>query len=192
MNKELNVSIKAQKKICFTNKCGCVVDYALLENAILKKANGSFVVSKRPIYLSGKYAAIAIGREKYHVHRLLYEFLNGNIPKGYHIHHIDGNKLNNKISNFELVLGSKHTSSHNKGKCCSDSARNALIKYNKAKKGTRQPFKRKDVTYQNVQKLLQAGYSINKISIALKTDWDTIKLRIKDIHDTPELLNRKE
>jgi hypothetical protein len=35
------------------------------------------------------------------------------------------------------------------------------------------------------------GYSINKISIALKTDWDTIKLRIKDIHDNPELLDRE-
>jgi hypothetical protein len=122
---------------------------------------------------------------------MLYEYIHGNIPQGYHIHHIDGNKFNNEISNLLLVLGSEHTSGHNKGKPCSDYSRNALIKYNRGKKGTRQPFKRKDVTRQEVQKLLQMGYSINRISIALKADWDTIKLRVNDIHDNPELLGRE-
>jgi hypothetical protein len=184
--------VKVQRKINFVNKCGCIVDCSLLEKAILKKANGFIVVSKKSIFSFGEYAAMSIGKNKYHVHRLLCEYFNGDIPKEYHVHHIDGNKFNNTISNLQLILDVKHTIQHNKGRPCSDSARNSLIKYNRAKKGTRQPFKRKDVTYQSVQKLLQAGYSVNKISHSLKADWETIKSRINDIRDNPELSVREQ
>jgi hypothetical protein len=33
-------------------------------------------------------------------------------PKGYHIHHIDGNTWNNRIENLELIESKKHLSSH--------------------------------------------------------------------------------
>lgn len=32
----------------------------------------------------------------------------GDIPKGYHVHHIDGNKQNNKVSNLEIIHPAKH------------------------------------------------------------------------------------
>lgn len=38
------------------------------------------------------------------------------IPKGFDIHHIDGNKLNNNINNLELVEHNVHTLNHNKEK----------------------------------------------------------------------------
>lgn len=55
-------------------------------------------------------------------HRLIWEKHKGKIPEGYQIHHIDGNKLNNDISNLQLLSAEEHTKHHmtidnpNKGK----------------------------------------------------------------------------
>ena len=46
------------------------------------------------------------------LHRLIWECANGEIPKGYEIHHIDGNKLNNSISNLEMITIANHHSEH--------------------------------------------------------------------------------
>jgi len=39
---------------------------------------------------------------------------NGEIPKGYIIHHIDGDKKNNNISNLKCINRSEHTLIHSK------------------------------------------------------------------------------
>lgn len=49
------------------------------------------------------------------LHRLIWEKHNGEIPKGYQIHHIDGNKLNNDISNLQLISAEEHTRLHMSG-----------------------------------------------------------------------------
>lgn len=48
------------------------------------------------------------------LHRYVYMNEVGEIPsgKGYHIHHIDGDKSNNKPDNLQLTTNSKHTSYH--------------------------------------------------------------------------------
>lgn len=46
------------------------------------------------------------------LHREVWIYHNGTIPKGYHIHHMDGNKSNNGIDNLELIKGSRHLSVH--------------------------------------------------------------------------------
>lgn len=42
------------------------------------------------------------------LHRVVWEFYNGKIPKGYDIHHVDNNTNNNDISNLNLVSRSLH------------------------------------------------------------------------------------
>ena len=55
------------------------------------------------------------------IHQYIWMAANGcDIPDGYDIHHIDGNKLNNSIYNLELVNHKKHVSEHNKGKILSE------------------------------------------------------------------------
>ena len=49
-------------------------------------------------------------RQRLHVY--VWEYYNGEIPKGYEIHHKDENKGNNESSNFELVTGPKHRRIH--------------------------------------------------------------------------------
>ncbi|WJJ56810.1 HNH homing endonuclease [Staphylococcus phage vB_SAP01] len=60
------------------------------------------------------YLMVRVAKRNIRVHRLIYEYFIGNIPKGYHIHHIDGNKQNNCIDNLECVSPSEHTTHHNK------------------------------------------------------------------------------
>lgn len=48
------------------------------------------------------------------MHRYVWLFYNGEIPKGYHIHHIDGDKSNNNIKNLQMIEGKKHIQSHSK------------------------------------------------------------------------------
>ncbi len=48
------------------------------------------------------------------MHRYVWEFYNCKIPKGYHVHHRDGNKANNDISNLALLYGTEHWKLHGK------------------------------------------------------------------------------
>ena len=46
------------------------------------------------------------------LHRVVWEYYKGKIPKGYHIHHIDENTANNDISNLEMLSCSEHLRLH--------------------------------------------------------------------------------
>lgn len=88
------------------------------------KDNGYYAIT------GGKY------RGKY-LHRLIYEKNYGKIPKGYIIHHKDGNKLNNCIMNLELIKFTSHNSLHHKNKIVSDETKN---KQSIVKKGKINPI----------------------------------------------------
>lgn len=47
-------------------------------------------------------------------HRWVWGNENGKIPEGYDIHHVDGNRQNNEISNLEMIQHSEHTCLTNK------------------------------------------------------------------------------
>lgn len=47
-----------------------------------------------------------------YLHRYVWEKHNGPIPKGYQIHHKDGDPLNNDISNLECLSVAEHRSQH--------------------------------------------------------------------------------
>lgn len=183
--------VKEQKKISFINDCNAIVDLVELENAILWYTKRP-AVSKKHIYIHGEYPAVSIGKEKIHVHRLLMMYwLNTIIPREFSVHHVNGNKLDSRKENLSVVLGTTHTSKHNKGKQVSENVRNRLIEFNHKRKDTRQPHHRPDVSYSDVKKLLDRGYSLNKISKELGCDWSTVKARVNDIFDNPELLEVK-
>jgi hypothetical protein len=48
------------------------------------------------------------------LHRVVWEKHNGKIPKGFHIHHKDENRLNNEIDNLECLPQPIHASLHRK------------------------------------------------------------------------------
>ena len=53
-----------------------------------------------------------IGTTTILMHRYVWEFYNCKIPKGYEVHHIDGNKANNSIDNLKLVSAHDHRMMH--------------------------------------------------------------------------------
>lgn len=46
------------------------------------------------------------------MHRYVWEFYNTTIPKGYEVHHVDGNRANNDISNLQLRSVYEHRKLH--------------------------------------------------------------------------------
>lgn len=53
------------------------------------------------------------GYKHYTIHQYIWMVANGcDIPEGYDIHHIDGNKQNNSIYNLELIEHSSHMVKH--------------------------------------------------------------------------------
>lgn len=65
---------------------------------------------KFTINRDGYYECTTIDR--YMLHNHVWEKHNGKMPKGYEIHHIDNNKLNNNIDNLMLVTPSEHAKIH--------------------------------------------------------------------------------
>ena len=51
-----------------------------------------------------------------HLHRVVWEYYHGNIPDGYHIHHVDEDKTNNRIENLQALTASEHRSVHVKNR----------------------------------------------------------------------------
>lgn len=46
------------------------------------------------------------------IHTLMYKTFVGDIPRGFHIHHIDENPANNTLDNFELISAAEHNKIH--------------------------------------------------------------------------------
>ena len=46
------------------------------------------------------------------IHRAVWEYFNGPIPDGFHVHHKDGDKSNNSIENLELMKAGEHLHYH--------------------------------------------------------------------------------
>ena len=48
------------------------------------------------------------------MHVAVWEFYNGKVPKGFHVHHIDENTFNNEIINLKIIEAKEHLIIHGK------------------------------------------------------------------------------
>lgn len=58
------------------------------------------------------YITISFYGKQLRVHQLVYALTYGPIPKGYHIHHKDGDKRNNHWDNLQCVTPKEHKRLH--------------------------------------------------------------------------------
>lgn len=69
-------------------------------------------------------------RKGVRLHRTVWEYHHGPIPKGYDIHHIDENRYNNQIENLQLMAegdhGRLHSSTEEKKKICRENVKKAI------------------------------------------------------------------
>lgn len=84
-----------------------------------------------------------VGGKRKRLHIYVWEKHNGEIPNGYHIHHIDHDSNNNEIENLVIMQKSEHLSLHGQieshkaqaRKLLAKHARPEAIKYHKSEKG---------------------------------------------------------
>lgn len=75
------------------------------------------------------YKKIRLSKEKtLDEHRLVWIKAYGEIPKGYVIHHIDGDKTNNSLDNLECLPLSEHSRIHQLGNHMSEETKEKLSK----------------------------------------------------------------
>lgn len=60
------------------------------------------------------------------LHRAVWEAYNGEVPEGYHVHHIDGDRSNNQIENLALVPGLAHIRQHAREESRRENGRRAI------------------------------------------------------------------
>lgn len=92
------------------------------------------------------------------------------------VHHIDRNKLNNSISNLQVLRKELHTKEHDLIRFVNkDKLRNNAMNGAEARK-------RKDITKEIVEKLRSDGYTIPQIAKKLNCGYNTVcrRLGMKD------------
>ena len=74
----------------------------------------SIVSDRQQVFLGKTYWKCGFYFQRYgkRLHRVVYQHHNGDIPKGCHVHHKDGDRSNNQPENLELMSNSRHMSLH--------------------------------------------------------------------------------
>lgn len=63
--------------------------------------------------MNTSYQVVCLPGRKYaYEHRLVWQRHHGPIPKGFHVHHINGNRKDNSLENLELLPSSEHHRHH--------------------------------------------------------------------------------
>lgn len=63
-------------------------------------------------YRSGHY----FQRDGVHLHIAVWQYHNGEIPPGHHVHHRDGDRSNNQIENLQALPAFEHISAHSRSR----------------------------------------------------------------------------
>jgi hypothetical protein len=64
----------------------------------------------------GRYRSFVLNHKRYYTHRVIWEIVNGPIPEGMCIDHLDGNGLNNRIENLRAASLSANQRNRRVGK----------------------------------------------------------------------------
>jgi len=62
-----------------------------------------------------KYRKTKVNGQTRNLHQVIWEAAHGPVPEGYLVHHINEDKLDNRLKNLELMLIGDHSRHHNPG-----------------------------------------------------------------------------
>ena len=97
-------------------------------------------------------------------HRKIWEEAYGKIPKDCHVHHKNGNKLDNRIENLELIKKTEHTSKHAK--------KNG---FGKNRTGCQPINKTKQIIINKIQELRKQGIYLKDICKQVNLSYPTVQ-----------------
>lgn len=113
---EEKMIVNEQREVKLVNCCNAIYAEDELINAALWYSDKP-ICSTKKIVLRRNYPSICIYDKKIGIHRLLMMYwLQGEIPDGYVVHHINENKLDARKKNLALVPFTTHQHYHNAGK----------------------------------------------------------------------------
>lgn len=118
-------------------------------------------------------------------HILVFEKATGiSVPKNCCIHHINGNKQDNRIENLCLMLTTAHTAFHNKNRVYSAEQRHKIsIKAKERFKDKRNHPSYKDVDITSVKKEINAGKTVKEACKQYGISRSTYYSKIKEEHN---------
>jgi len=109
--------VKEQKPFYFVNKCSAIYNTQVLDEALKWHNALKSVAARKTIYLHARYPCVTSRSKKIHAHRLVVSWLlKRKLMRNEYVHHINGNKLDFRLENLELIQPSKHQSLTNKGR----------------------------------------------------------------------------
>ncbi len=119
------------------------------------------------------------------LHRLIFEKYFGKIPKGYIIHHKNGDKLDNCLFNLQLMSHEEHSSYHNMDKCIPNDVRK---KISKSLEGEN------NYNWKNYARVIKHGSSRGKQQYVLVHNGEYVKYSIfKDVlNKEAEKINKRD
>lgn len=159
----------------FVNECNCLVDYEVLENAIREECARRNIAPKDSykIYMYRGYAGISLKHDKISVHRIIGKHMVGmDFGKEIVVHHIDKNRLNNNVSNLQVMRNNLHTKEHYMVQYVSESHKKSF--------GNRMKdvISRKDVTEEKIIELMDKGYDFEDVARELQCGVNTVRRRL--------------
>lgn len=128
-----------------------------------------------------KYKAIKVNGVKYDEHRYIMEqHLGRKLKRDEVVHHKDGNKRNNDLSNLEVMSLSEHAREHNKNRIVSEETREKFSKASYGRKSTSRKFN--DAQIEQIKTLHNDGVSNRKIAKQFNVSHQTINDIINGEH----------